>query len=268
MRRWRPGLLVSTRPERSEVGVTLRDLRGADLASWPETRLRVWARDVPIILIHSLPGDGLDAQARALYPRGRGYHTQEELTAVAHYTVAAQASASRRAWSALLAWSDSLYREYKFRTGKEHPGHMRTAWLAIACQPIHDKNQELPMEYSTADKIAIMFGDDGQNFYGLGGHIAVVAAERADHIWGTNGDGVYVMPDSSILWVSDAGWDVLTVEEGITSAAAEALRGSASVQCQSVSQTWVDGSGQPIAVLDCEGELYTSEGYAYAWSKL
>jgi len=247
------------------MGITISQLRAEDLASWPETRLRVWARDVPIILIHALPGEGLDEEARALFPRPRGFYTVEEVAAVAHYTVSAQASASHSAWSALLAWSGALYREYHSRIGKHHPGHMRTAWLAIACQPLHNRRTEMSERISQADMIAATYDHDGQSFLIEGRHISELAAERAVERWDRSGDVVFVMADGSLLAVSDSGWDVLDRVLGFTSSSLEALR---AVDARiDVAETWEDSTRRAWAVLDVEDYLWTDTGEPYSWRR-
>ena len=234
------------------MGITLSDLRAEDLTSWPETRLRVWARDVPIILIWALPGEGLDEEARRLFPRPRGFYTEEDLVGVAHYTVSAQASASHAAWSALLAWSGALYREYRTRTGKHHPGHMRCAWLAIACQPIHSRRTDM---ISTAEQISATYGHDGQSFIIAELHISELAAERSVESYHRSGDVVYVMPDGSLLGVSDGGWDVL---ERIEPEPVEGL---------DLAEAWQDSNGVTWAVLDAGDHLYTDGGLPYSWRR-
>jgi len=247
------------------VGITISQLHAEDLTSWPETRLRVWAKDVPLILIHALPGEGLDEQARRLFPRPRGFYSEEDLAAVAHYTVSAQASASHAAWSALLAWSGALYREYHSRIGKHHPGHMRTAWLAIACQPLHNRRTEMSETITQADMIAATYGHDGQSFFLEGRHIAELARERADHRWDRSGDAVYVMPDGSLLGVSDGGWDVLSRVDGFTADSRAALEEA--VERIEVSETWEDSNGIAWAVLDVEDYLWTDRGLPYSWRR-
>ena len=247
------------------MGITLSDLHAEDLTSWPETRLRVWARDVPIILIWALPGEGLDEEARRLFPRPRGFYTEADLAAVAHYTVSAQASASHAAWSALLAWSGALYREYRERTGKHHPGHTRTAWLAIACQPLHSRRTEMSETITQAEMIAATYNHDGQSFILEGRHIAELARERAVERWGRSGDAVYVMPDGSLLGVSDGGWDVLSRVDGFTADSRAALEeAEAPIE---VSETWEDSNGSAWAVLDVEDYLYTDTGLPYSWRR-
>ena len=245
------------------MGITLSDLHAEDLASWPETRLRVWAKDIPLILIWALPGEGLDEEARRFFPRPRGFYTEEDLAGVAHYTVAAQASASHSAWSALLAWSGALYAEYRKRTGKHHPGHTRIAWLAIACQPIHRRAEM--SEISTAEQIAATYGHDGQSFIIEGRHIAHLAKERAVERWDRSGDVVYVMPDGSLLGVSDGGWDVLSRVDGFTRDSRAGLE-EAEERIE-VSETWEDSNGSTWAILDVEDYLYTDTGLPYSWRR-
>ena len=234
------------------MGITLSDLHAEDLASWPVTRLRVWARDVPIILIWALPGEGLDEEARRFFPRPRGFYTEEDLAGVAHYTVSAQASASHAAWSALLAWSGALYAEYRKRTGKHHPGHMRCAWLAIACQPLH-RRTDMSTTITQAEMIAATYGHDGQSFIIEGRHIAHLAKERAVERWDRSGDVVYVMPDGSLLGVSDGGWDVLSRVDGFTRDSRAGLE-EAEERIE-VSETWEDSNGSTWAVLDVEDSV-------------
>ena len=247
------------------MGITISQLRAEDLASWPETRLRVWAKDVPLILIHALPGEGLDEQARASFPRPRGFYTEADLAAVAHYTVSAQASASHAAWSALLAWSGALYREYHSRIGKHHPGHMRTAWLAIACQPLHNRRTEMSETITQAEMIAATYNHDGQSFLLEGRHIAELAKERAVERWDRSGDVVYVMPDGSLLGVSDGGWDVLSRVDGFTRDSRAGLEGADARI--SVAETWEDSNGSAWAVLDVDDYLWTDSGLPYSWRR-
>ena len=235
------------------MGITISQLHAEDLASWPETRLRVWARDVPIILIHALPGEGLDEQARRLFPRPRGFYTEEDLAGVAHYTVSAQASASHSAWSALLAWSGALYREYRARTGKHHPGHTRTAWLAIACQPILTGAKMEPI--TTAQKISSTYGDDGQSFFRQDTHIDTMASHHCAYAWGRFGETIYFFEDGSVLGVSLGGWDILQVIE------------CEPIEAREVTHGYRDSNGITWAVCDTEDHLWSECGQPFSWRR-
>lgn len=120
-------------------------------------------------------------------------------------------------------------------------------------------------EISTAEQIAATYGHDGQSFFLEGRHISELARERADHRWDRSGDVVYVMPDGSLLGVSDGGWDVLSRVDGFTRDSRIALEEEA--ERIEVSETWQDSNGIAWAVLDVEDYLYTDRGQPYSWRR-
>ena len=116
-----------------------------------------------------------------------------------------------------------------------------------------------------AEMIAATYNHDGQSFILEGRHIAELARERAVERWDRSGDAVYVMPDGSLLGVSDGGWDVLSRVDGFTADSRAALEeAEAPIE---VSETWEDSNGSAWAVLDVEDYLYTDTGLPYSWRR-
>ena len=120
-------------------------------------------------------------------------------------------------------------------------------------------------EISTAEQIAATYNYDGQSFLIEGRHISELATERAVERWDRSGETVYVMPDGSLLGVSDGGWDVLERVDGFTRDSRDGL--AEAEERIEVSETWEDSNGRAWAVLDVEDYLWTDTGLAYSWRR-
>jgi hypothetical protein len=109
--------------------VRLADLlHREDISTWETSRLRVWARDLPCLLLAALTITG-DVPDQTGIPRDKGPYTEADLHGVLHYGVLAELEASAEAWRALGRWAlTQLYPEYRRRTGKAHACEARVWW--------------------------------------------------------------------------------------------------------------------------------------------
>ena len=117
------------------AAVTLGELGRADLTTWNDSRLRVWCRMIPLILLSAIPQSKRPDLAD-LPGKAGGYSTDEIESAAAWMATAQVEKHGSNGWHWLAHWAlFTLYPEYKRRTGSAHACDVRVAWLSIACAP-------------------------------------------------------------------------------------------------------------------------------------
>lgn len=116
--------------------VTLGELSRADVSTWSDSRLRIWCRMVPLVLLSSI--EASKRPDTSTMPGKEGGYSVDEIETAAAWTVTAQVEKHGLVgWQWLCRWAlQTLYPEYLRRTGQHHACDVRTVWLCIACAPV------------------------------------------------------------------------------------------------------------------------------------
>ncbi|MEL6346624.1 MAG: hypothetical protein AAFV53_26160 [Myxococcota bacterium] len=95
---------------------------------WSDSRLRVWCHRMPHLLLAVSPD--LTEIDWTGYPREKGPPCEEDVSDVAHWTVAMQLADQPHCMARLARWAlGVLYPSYEGRTGDVHPCRDRVQWL-------------------------------------------------------------------------------------------------------------------------------------------
>lgn len=113
-----------------------------DIHEWPDSRLGVWCRDLPLLLLAALTIAGEPSQEGL--PRDKGPYKKSDMHGVLHYAVLAEIESDPKAWRTLGRWAcERLYREWRRRKGFAHACEARVYW----CGRTHGSTADAVLGY-------------------------------------------------------------------------------------------------------------------------